>query len=104
MITWNCRVFQETNGDYVIREVFYADDGSIAGCTENPVEPWGESLEALARDIDWFKEALQLPVLKLANIPVSQVKPQQQRRERRDNISHEQLMAELGLSHSSVGS
>jgi len=39
MITWNYRVFREANGDYLIREVFYAEDGSILGCPENAVEP-----------------------------------------------------------------
>jgi hypothetical protein len=38
MIAWNYRVFQEANGDYIISEVFYAEDGSIVGCTENAVE------------------------------------------------------------------
>jgi hypothetical protein len=44
MISWNYRVFQEADGDYVIREVFYTEDGEILGCTENPVEPFGRTL------------------------------------------------------------
>lgn len=31
MITWNYCVFREANGDYIIREVFYGEDGSILG-------------------------------------------------------------------------
>jgi hypothetical protein len=65
MIAWNYRIFREANGNYIIREVFYAEDGSILGCTKNPVEPSGRSLEELARDIESFKEALTLPVLTL---------------------------------------
>jgi hypothetical protein len=29
MMNWNYRVFKEPNGDYIIREVFYAEDGTI---------------------------------------------------------------------------
>ncbi|MDQ2097007.1 MAG: hypothetical protein QQW96_05095 [Tychonema bourrellyi B0820] len=32
----------------------YEAGGAIAGCTENAVEPWGKSLEELAKNIDWF--------------------------------------------------
>lgn len=43
MITWNYRVFQEPEGDFTIREVFYNEAGEITGCTANPVEPFGET-------------------------------------------------------------
>ena len=100
MIVWNYRIFREANGDYIIREVFYAEDGSILGCTENAVEPWGRSLEELTRDLESFQEALTLPVLTLADIPDGEMK-QERRQERSSNISHEQLMAELRLGHPS---
>ena len=58
MITWNYRVFHEDDGDYVIREVFYAADGTILGCTAHAVEPIGRTLEELAQSIDEFKAAL----------------------------------------------
>lgn len=99
-IKWNYRVFLEDNGDYIIREVFYEADGAMAGCTENAVEPWGKSLEELAKNIEWFKEALTLPVLTLADIP-EPLRKLESKQERSDNISHEQLMAELGLAESS---
>ena len=103
MIAWNYRVFQEANGDYIISEVFYAEDGSIVGCTENAVEHQGRSLEELARDIESFKEALTLPVLTLADIPDGETK-QEHKRDRSNDISHEQLLAELGLGHASAAS
>lgn len=103
MIAWNYRIFREANGDYIIREVFYAEDGSILGCTENAVEPWGRSLEELVTDIESFQEALTLPVLTLADIPDSEMK-QKQSKDRSNNICHDQLMAELGLSHPSATS
>lgn len=43
MIAWNYRIFLVANDDYIIREVFYAEDGTILGCTENAVEPWERS-------------------------------------------------------------
>lgn len=93
---WNYRVFREENGEYIIREVFCEEDGSILGCTENAVEPFGGSLEELAQNIEWFKEALKLPVLTLADIP--QMIKKNGKRDRSKNISHKQLVAELGLS------
>ncbi len=96
MITWNYRVFQEANGDRIIREVFYAEAGSILGCTENAVEPKGKTLEELARDIESFKQALMLPALTLADIPATQIKPNNYQKQNH-NISHQQLIAELGL-------
>jgi hypothetical protein len=100
-IKWNYRVFLEDNGDYIIREVFYQEDGAIAGCTENAVEPWGKSLEELAKNIEWFKEALTLPVLTLADIPEQPMKSEP-KQERSGNVSHEELMAELGLAEPSA--
>ena len=70
------------------------------GCTENAVEPWGKSLEELTRNIEWFKEALELPVLTLADIPTPPEKLEQNR-DRGGKISHDRLIAELGLSEPS---
>jgi hypothetical protein len=52
MMTWNYRVFRENENDYVIREVFYGEDGTILGCTADAVEPFGQSLDELARELD----------------------------------------------------
>lgn len=95
MMTWNYRVFREDDGDYVIREVFYTEDGSIITCTANPVEPFGSTLEELAQSIEDFKAALALSVLTLKDIPESH--PELERRKNGRTISHEQLRAQLGL-------
>lgn len=96
---WNYRVFQEANGDYVIREVFYAEDGSILGCTAEAVEPSGRSLTELARDLESFIEALDLPILTLEDIPPCRqplvYKPVQ------SSVPQAQLLAELNLAYSS---
>jgi hypothetical protein len=98
MMTWEYRVFREDNGTYVIREVYY-DNGSIVACTENAVAPMGESLDELQKDIEWFNEALKLPVLTLADIPSPLGK--QRRKDRDKNLSFEQVCAELGLAQPS---
>jgi hypothetical protein len=96
-ITWNYRVFKEANGDLIIREVFYDQNGSILGCTENSVEPFGHSLEELSQDIQSLQAALSLPILTLDDIPIKKVN-KKVNVEKTDNISHDQLMAELGMS------
>ncbi|MCX7838258.1 MAG: hypothetical protein N2559_02220 [Anaerolineae bacterium] len=99
MMTWEYRVFREEDGTYVIREVYY-DNGSIVACTEKAVTPMGESLEELQKDIEWFKEALELPVLTLADIPSHLNK--QHPKDRSKNLSLEQVRAELGLAKPST--
>lgn len=96
MMTWNYRVFQEADGDYVIREVFYAEDGAIVGCTKNAVEPFGSTLEELAQSIEDFRAALALPVLTLEDIPKSS--PVLEKQNNGTTISHEQLRRQLGLN------
>jgi hypothetical protein len=94
MMTWEYRVFREENGDYVIREVFYDENGKIIGFTEDAVEPMGTSLRALTADLESFRAALKLPVMTAANIPPTS-KPQN--RAHRKNKSLEQVSQELGL-------
>jgi hypothetical protein len=99
-MTWNYRVFREEHGVHVIREVYYNEDGSIATCTENAVEPMGDSFDELAADLLHFQRALSLPVLTLADIPEG--KPFDL--DRGETISHEALMEKLGLRSSCSGS
>jgi hypothetical protein len=100
VINWNYRVFREESGDYVIREVFYNADGAIFGCTETAVEPLGSSLEGLAQDIEWFKEALTLPILTLADVP-SRINPRRSI-DKTKNFSTEQVRLEFGLGTPTV--
>lgn len=97
---WNYRVFQETNGDYVIREVFYGENGLILGCTAEAVEPSGRSLTELARDLESFMDALTLPTLTLEDIPTYR-QPVDCQPARRMAVPQEQLLAELSLAYSS---
>jgi hypothetical protein len=97
MTTWNYRVFRDQDG-YCIREVFYLDDGTIGGCTERAVTPSGDTIEALAQDIEYLKEALGLPVLTLEEVDAAvAARPILPAGDRSQNISLDQLVAELGL-------
>jgi hypothetical protein len=95
MISWNYRIFREDDGEYIIREVFYSDDGAILGCTANAVEPYGRTLDELAQMIADFQSALTLPVLTLNDVPQPDTLPA---RKRGAGLSSDQLRAQLGLA------
>ena len=59
---WNYRVV-EHDSEFAVHEVFYRDDGSIAGMTETPVHPRAESLEVLIEEFGRYQRALTEPVL-----------------------------------------
>ncbi|MDJ1185403.1 hypothetical protein [Roseofilum casamattae] len=99
MMNWDYRVFHEDNGDYTIREVFYAEDGSIVGCTEHEVSPLGRSLAELTEDLQAFTDALTKPVLRLSDFP-KDIARREERKTLSKTISHEQVLVELGLSES----
>lgn len=95
MITWNYRVFHEEDGDFIIREVFYDDDGTILGCTADAVEPFGQTFEALVTSIADLQAALTLPVLTLADIPQPSMERPTTPRGR--TFSSAEVRAQLGL-------
>lgn len=95
MITWNYRVFREEDGDFIIREVFYDDDGSILGCTAHAVEPFGRTLEELAISIADFQAALAFPLLTLADMPQPSMERPTAPRGR--TFSSAEVRAKLGL-------
>ena len=96
MIKWDYRVFKEENGDYIIREVFYNDKKSIVSCTQDAVEPFGSSLEDLSEQIEVFKQALKLPVLTLADVPLKEKTMEKQNGHQ--IVYHKQNLAELSLA------
>ncbi len=102
MLTWNYRVFLEDDGDYIVREVFYDETGEIIACTQDAVEPLGESLQALREDIAMFQEALQLPVLTLADVPVSATFRERSQHSESDNRRLEDVLRELELEPTTV--
>jgi len=60
-MSWNYRVMKKRNEDgastYGVHEVYYNDDGSIRGYTENSVTPNSESAEDLAKTMKLIKSS-----------------------------------------------
>lgn len=98
MMRWNYRAILEDNY-YTIREVYYDEDDSIIACAEQPIELGGESLEELTTLLKWFQEALNEPVLTVAELPSSpSTKPNVKR-----GTSLEDVRRELGLESVEMG-
>lgn len=75
-MTWNYRIIHSTHtlptGDiehcYAIHEVYYDEHDAIETWTVNPTFPSGETREELAKDIEFYQQALMLPVLELTEL------------------------------------
>ena len=70
-MTWNYRIVSEKapEGEFLqLYEVYYDDDGKINGMTENPMKPYGESVEELQNDLEYMMEALKQPVLDMKEL------------------------------------
>jgi hypothetical protein len=65
--TWNYRVIVK-NGRYAIHEVYYDKEGEPWTCTEDPVCPEAETLDALREDMEYYRLALERPVLEYADL------------------------------------
>jgi len=69
MGTWNYRVIkhQPEKGHvyYAVHEVYYNDDKSMNGHTENAIWPVGETIEELRSDINRMLLALDRPVIEV---------------------------------------
>jgi hypothetical protein len=73
-VSWNHRVLRRKEGEgytYAIHEVYYDPDGNVAACTENPVAPYGESLDELIEDVESYRRALNLPVIDYDTVGVA---------------------------------
>jgi hypothetical protein len=81
-MSWNHRVIKKTykyDGEeasygYEIHEVYYDKDGRIDGWTEQPVNPYGETVEELHTDLAYFLNALDKPVLEIKDKTLVEVK------------------------------
>jgi hypothetical protein len=93
------RVFREENGQYTIREVFYERDGQMITYSASPVTPIGGSLSELTQELARMVEALAAPVLAIAEADAEIAKQPSQPKHTGPNISHEELVAKLGLVH-----
>ena len=61
-MSWNYRVMRRYD-DLGIYEVYYNEDGSVKGFSENPVSPRGGSISELKLDMERYMEALSKPIL-----------------------------------------
>lgn len=66
-MTWDYRVVED-KGTFAIYEVYYNDTGKITAITENPLGPQGETVKELEEDIEYFRRALEMPVLRMGEI------------------------------------
>jgi hypothetical protein len=57
----------KTSEEFVIREVYYREDGSVAGWAAGPAIPSAETREGLRWLIDRYCEALDKPVIEDAD-------------------------------------
>jgi len=64
---WTYRVFHDADG-YCIRVVYHERDGSLIGYQSEPAVPTGRTAEELAQDIQWLKDAFELPILTTAEL------------------------------------
>jgi hypothetical protein len=73
-MTWNHRIIREkatpeeteVSGEehyYTIREVYYDDDGKPELVTMEGDAPWGTTVDELKQDVEWYRKALEQPVL-----------------------------------------
>ena len=76
MTHWNYRVVHRLHkhpkGDehvYAIHEAYYNSAGLVEAVTQNPVEPWGETLEELKTSLQRMNEALAKPILDWDKLP-----------------------------------
>ena len=64
---WNYRIFRhvdEGNNEwYTIHECYYNDKGKPTGWTENPVRPFGSTVEELKNCLYMMDLALNKPIL-----------------------------------------
>jgi hypothetical protein len=60
---WNHRLVKGPAGEFTMREVYYDDDGTIIGWTEDPIAPFGNTTEEIIVELDRMSEACHKPVL-----------------------------------------
>lgn len=66
-MSWNYRVLENLDG-FGIYEVYYDTDGSINNVSAAPMEPYGETVEELKRDMDAMNAAFDKPVLSFVDV------------------------------------
>jgi hypothetical protein len=95
-MNWTYRVVRDNQGRYSIREVFYNRHNKIINYSKVPVAVAGASVQELMQQVQWFREAFDLPVLSLEEIDNEiSTQPESKKADRSKNISLQQVIAEL---------
>ena len=66
-MSWNYRLI-ERDGLISIHEVYYNESGEPRAWTENPVAPFGETVEDVRECLNMMIQALGKPVLKESHL------------------------------------
>ena len=94
---WTYRVFHDQAG-YCVRVVLYERDGTLIGYHKQPAVPTGRTAEELAQDIQWLKEAFELPILTMAELDAElAAHPPQPKQVQTKRKTIEEITAELEL-------
>ena len=56
------------NGRYAVHEVYCDEEGEPWTCTEDPVCPEGDTLDALREELGQYQRALEWPVFEYADL------------------------------------
>lgn len=92
---WTYRVFHDSDG-YCIRVVYYEQDGTLIGYQSEPAVPTGRTAEELAQDLQWFKDAFELPILTTEELDAAlAAQPPRAKRSNGKTKSLEQILDEL---------
>lgn len=63
MSTYDYRILKDRDGIFSVREVCYDPDGTIAGWSDEPVSPCGETEDEFKKNLDLYNQARNCPVL-----------------------------------------
>lgn len=97
-MTWTYRICRDEKGRYSVRELFHERDGTLISYSKAPVAPIGSSAEDLLKQVEWFREAFELPILSLEELDCTLAKRTPKPKVGAGkNISLKQLKAELAL-------
>ena len=75
MPTWNHRIVKKRDPNYKegaiwpvefyyeVHEVHYNNNGDLCAITEDPIAPYGESIDDLKETLEWMLNACDKPIL-----------------------------------------
>ena len=95
---WVYRVFHDQEG-YCVRVVLYEQNGALIGYHKEPAVPTGRTAEELAQDIEWFKQAFELPILTVEEVEIELVQqPPKQKQTQTKRKTLEELEVALTMA------